>query len=73
MPRHASMPSTSAWNRSRRDAVRESKDYRGRKVHLVPVERWDERMAVVVGVLWDKADEARILERARALGWEPVR
>lgn len=37
--------------------------------HHIPVAMWDAVMADPIGAQWDRADEAAILSRARALGW----
>lgn len=41
------------------------------EVYLVPADEWDAWDASTsIGAKWDKADEAAIFARARALGWE---
>jgi hypothetical protein len=45
---------------------------RSMRGYLVPVERWDDRMAEVVGAAWDRGDEPAILERASALEMTPL-
>lgn len=38
--------------------------------YRVPLALWDAAMREPCGVWWDKADEAALIDRARALGWQ---